>query len=52
MSQKVTTKQINDAADAHAKKILGEDQFKNNKDAAKSIKEDFKAGATFVNNFK
>ena len=52
MSTKATTKQINEAANAHAKGILGDDQFKKNKDAAKCIAEDFKAGANFVNNLK
>lgn len=32
------------AAIKHAKRILGEDQFKNNKIAVKSIVSDFKAG--------
>ncbi|WP_316778308.1 hypothetical protein [Pedobacter antarcticus] len=52
MSQKATTDQILDAAIAHAKKELGEDQFTKNKDAVQAITTDFIAGATFVNNLK
>jgi len=35
---------INELAISHAKSVLGEEQYKENKSAAKSIKEDFKAG--------
>ncbi|MGY0037669.1 hypothetical protein [Pedobacter sp. NJ-S-72] len=44
---KISQKQINDAASAHAKKVLGE-QFKSNPDAKKSIQDDFKAGVKFI----
>lgn len=41
-------KTINEAAKAHAKDQLGEDQFKKNKDAVKAISEDFKAGVEWA----
>ncbi len=44
---KFTGKELNEAATAHAKTVLG-DQFKTNRDAVQSIKTDWKAGATFV----
>lgn len=44
IQKKMTTKEINLAAKDHAKAILGEGQFKNNKDAAEAIAQDFKAG--------
>jgi hypothetical protein len=45
---KMDAKTINEAAKSYAKEQLGEDQFKKNKDAVKSICEDFKAGAEFA----
>lgn len=43
---KITQKQINDAAKVHAQNVLGE-QYKSNPDAARSVQEDFKAGVKF-----
>lgn len=40
----MTKKIIKAAAMAHAKKVLGEEQFKKNKEAVKAIVEDFQAG--------
>ena len=48
---KINQKQINDAAKAHAKDILGE-QFKSNPDARKSVETDFKAGIKFLLKFQ
>ena len=42
--RKISEKQINEAAKAHAKGELGENQFKSNPDAVKSITGDFKSG--------
>lgn len=42
------TRKINEAAKEHAKKVLGEDQFKKNKSAVKAISEDFKAGVKWL----
>jgi hypothetical protein len=39
---------IKQAAQAHAKETLGEDQYRDNPDAVESITDDFKAGAEFV----
>lgn len=36
--------QINELAISHAKSVLGEEQYKENESAAKSIEEDFKTG--------
>ena len=41
-------KLINDAATAYAKDQLGDKQFKENKDAVKSIETDFKDGAKYL----
>jgi hypothetical protein len=48
--KKLNEKALNNAAKSHAISILGETQFKLNKDAARSIKDDFKAGALFTLN--
>lgn len=44
---KISQKQINDAAKSHAQNVLGE-QYKCNPDAARSIQQDFKAGVKFI----
>lgn len=41
-------KTINEAAKVYAKDQLGENQFKNNKDAVKGISDDFKAGVKWA----
>lgn len=43
---------INQAAKDHALSVLGEEQFKKNKEAVKSISEDFKAGVQWALNQK
>jgi hypothetical protein len=45
---KITDKEINAAALAHAKETLGDAQFKTNKDAAKSIAMDFAQGVRWA----
>ncbi len=45
-------KPMNDAAKLHALSVLGEEQFKKNPDAVKSIKADFVAGAKAFFNYK
>ena len=44
---KISQKQINEAAKEHAIDILGA-QFKSNPDARKSVQDDFKAGVKWV----
>ena len=44
----MSLKQINEAAKIHAINILGEEQFKKNKNAVKSIVDDFKAGVVYI----
>jgi len=46
--QNVIKAKIQDAAEAHAIIELGESQFKSNKDARKSIQEDFISGANWM----
>ncbi len=48
----MTNKVINEAAKAHSRNQLGEEQFKANKDAVKAISEDFKAGVKWANEQK
>lgn len=40
--------ELNKKAEDYAKDVLGEDQFKENKSAVKSIKNDFKAGFAYA----
>ena len=42
---------IKGAAEAHAKDVLGEDQFKKNKTARESIIKDFESGASWMYHF-
>jgi len=49
---KISQKQINDAARQHAQKMLGTQQFKTNPSARSVIQDDFKAGVTFLINFQ
>ncbi len=44
---KISQKQINDAAKVHAQNVLGT-SFKSNPDASRAVQEDFKAGAKFI----
>lgn len=44
----VDKKLLDEAAKAHAKEQLGEEQFAKNKDAVRAITEDFKAGAEWM----
>lgn len=46
----MTKKQIQQAAKDHSKLQLGEEQFQNNKMAAKAIAADFEAGADYARN--
>lgn len=41
-------KEIKKAAKEYAKKVLGIEQYKNNKDAVKSIIQDFISGANYI----
>lgn len=52
MTKEDLKKQIEKAAEAHAKEILGEKQYKENQSASKAIKDDFISGATWMYNFK
>jgi hypothetical protein len=45
---KLPVKQVNEAAKAHAKLQLGEAQFSTNKNAARAIGDDFKAGVRWA----
>jgi hypothetical protein len=51
-NQKLSKKQINEAAKQYAKNVLGEEQFSKNKDAVKAIITDFKEAVNWtINNF-
>jgi hypothetical protein len=45
---RITSKEINAAAHAHTKQVLGDEQFKTNADAVKSVKADFVAGVKWL----
>lgn len=46
--QKLSKKQINEAAKQYAKNVLGEEQFSKNKDAVKAISTDFKEAVNWT----
>jgi hypothetical protein len=48
MKKLITKTAINLAADARALEVLGQDQYDSNKDAVRSIKEDFKAAVNWA----
>src|ERR1044072_1113919 len=49
-NKEITPPQIKVASNAHALEVLGEEQFKRNKQAVKSISTDFKAGIKYALN--